>query len=84
MKALGSKVAYLNELAVATQFLPNQYFKELQDMLPTKTLARLKNARAGIVQDADVLKALKRISEKERKRRQATAKQELKATQAAA
>ena len=80
MKALEIKVSYLSELAKAVQFLPNRYYKEIQDMLPTKPLNRIKNARAGIVQDAEVLKALKKISEKERKRRMVAAQQELKAT----
>lgn len=80
MRKLESKVKYLSALVEATKWLPTRYYDELHEALPLKSKARLKNAIAGIVEDQDVLKALKKISEKERKRRQAAAKQELRAT----
>lgn len=75
-----AKASYINELAKVAKFLPGRYYKEIKELLPEKSLNRIKNARAGIVQDTEVLKALKKISEKERKRRMGIAKQELKAT----
>ncbi len=80
MNELESRAQYINELVKVARFLPSRYYSEVQELLPHKTLARIKNARAGLVQDQEVLKALKKISDTERKRRRAAAKQELKAT----
>ena len=80
MTELESRAAYIAEMVKVARFLPSRYYRVITQMLPDKPLTRIKNARAGLVQDMDVLKALKKISEKERKRRQIAAKQELKAT----
>jgi hypothetical protein len=80
MTQFEGKIAYINELAKTIKFLPHKYVDEVQKMLPEKSLHRIKNARSGIVQDLEVLRALKKIAEKERKRRQAAAEKELKAT----
>lgn len=82
MNLLESKANYINELAKAKQFLPTRFYGDILDMLPGKSLNRVKNACSGIVQDQEVLGAIKKIAEKERKRRIKAAKQELKAVQA--
>jgi hypothetical protein len=84
MSQLESKVHYINELAKAKQFLPSRFYGDILDMLPEKSLNRVKNACSGIVQDQEVLAAIKKIAEKERKRRIKAAHQELKAVQARA
>lgn len=81
MSLLEQKAAYNREMAAAKVFLPGHYLKKVQDLLPEKSVHRIKNACSGLVRDADVLKAVKKISEKERKRRAAAAREELKATQ---
>lgn len=81
MSELESRAAYINELVKVSRFLPTRYYDEVKQLLPQKPLSRIKNARAGLVEDQEVLKALKKISEKERKRRITAARQELKAAQ---
>ncbi len=83
MSQLESKAAYISELAKTIKFLPSKYLADVREMLPEKSIHRIKNARSGIVQDQDVLKALKKIAEKERKRRIAAAQKELRAAQQA-
>lgn len=82
MSQLESKANYISELAKAKQCLPSKFYDDILEMLPTKTLNRVKNACSGIVQDQEILGAIKKISEKERKRRIKAAKQQLKAAQA--
>ncbi len=84
MSELENRAAYINELVKVAKFLPSRYYDDVQQLLPEKSLSRIKNARAGLVEDREVLQALKKISEKERKRRQKAALSELKATKATA
>lgn len=81
MTVLEQKTAFISELVKAKQFLPARYLAKVKELLPEKSENRIKNACAGLVRDADILKALKKISEQERKRRQRAAHQELLATQ---
>ena len=64
-------LAYQHRLISAAATLPATYMEELREMLPGKSLNRIKNARAGLVQDEDVLEALERISNREKGRRAA-------------
>ena len=81
MTELEQKTAYINELVKAKRFLPGRYLKLVKDMLPEKSENRIKNACSGIVRDAEELKAVKKIAEQERKRRETAARKELRATQ---
>lgn len=80
MSALDNKAAYLKELARAAEFLSGNYLDEVQQLLPEKSLNRIKNARSGQVQDQEVLSVLKSIAERERVRRREKALQELRIT----
>lgn len=81
MNTLEQKTAFINELVKAKRFLPGHYRAKVKELLPDKSDNRIKNACAGLVRDTDVLKALKKISDGERKRREAAARKELRATQ---
>ena len=82
MTVLEQKTAYINELVKAKRFLPGHYLAKIKELLPDKSDNRIKNACSGLVRDAEILKAVKKIAEAERKRREAAARKELLATQA--
>jgi hypothetical protein len=81
MTVLEQKTAYIAELAKAKRFLPGHYLAKVKELLPDKSDNRIKNACSGLVRDAEVLKAVQKIAEKERKRREQAARKELRATQ---
>jgi hypothetical protein len=80
MSALDNKAAYLKELSRAAEFLTGNYLEEVQQLLPGKSLNRIKNARSGQVQDQEVLTVLKSIAERERVKRREKALEELRLT----
>jgi hypothetical protein len=73
MSELDKKAAYIADLAKIAKFLPTRFVKKVRDKLPEKSIARIKNARSGVVRDEEVLAVLKIISEDERQRRQQAA-----------
>lgn len=77
MSELDKKAAYIADLAKIAKFLPTRFVKKVRDELPEKSIARIKNARSGVVRDEEVLAVLKKISESERQRRQQAALKEL-------
>jgi len=79
MTVLESKANYIKELVEAKTLLPHKYMNDILEMLPEKNMSRVKNACSGVVQDDEVLAAVKKLAEKERKRRIKAARQELKA-----
>ena len=79
MGQLTGKAAYIKELIKVGTFLPTVYMKDVQALIPHKSIGRIKNARTGIVQDAEVLIALQTVAERERQRRMSAVKAELKA-----
>jgi hypothetical protein len=84
MSELETRAAYVADMAKVAKFLPTRFVKEVREKLPHKPIARIKNARACIVQDNEVLAVLREISERERKRREDSALKELMATRMAA
>ena len=79
MSQLTGKAAYINALEKCAAYLPTQYTAQVRELLPNKSFNRIKNARTGIVQDAEVLAALQTVAERERQRRMSAVKAELKA-----
>ncbi|TGE08280.1 hypothetical protein [Hymenobacter fodinae] len=80
MSALQSKIEYLAALSKAAPFLTGNYKEELQNRLPGKSENRIKNARAGLVRDQEVLTVLLEIAERERVERRNKALKELELT----
>lgn len=77
MCKLDNHAVYVADLAKATKFLPTRFVKEVHHRLPDKSIVRIKNARAGLVQDNEILSVLREISERERQRREENALNQL-------